>query len=306
MSRWSEEEDKYILKFIQEVQDDINYSEIVDLHNNRFNTKRTEDTYKVRIRKIAKDNNISLKSNNHWADDEKDYVVNNIQRNPFKINIEEMTTHLKRSEASIKKMYSEIVSAEDHLNCCLLNLDEEDIVTLVNEIKHICVKCNKKIYSTPCQWKELEYCDECYYELYNDIVLYRWNCVRDYSIKTNKNKCNICYKKANFDNSIISKFHYDHIDMFDKEESICKMVRNNTDLDDIYKEIDKCQLLCVSCHTVVTKVEILCGFNRVKRQITKEYNESNDKDNKDILMKKYSKIYNEFMTGAYKLIRASI
>ena len=95
MSRWSEEEDKYILKFIQEVQDDINYSEIVDLHNNRFNTKRTEDTYKVRIRKIAKDNNISLKSNNHWADDEKDYVVNNIQRNPFKINIEEMTTSKK-------------------------------------------------------------------------------------------------------------------------------------------------------------------------------------------------------------------
>ena len=60
MSRWSEEEDKYILEFIQEVEDDINYQELVITHNKIFNTKRTEGTYKVRVAKIAKENDIVL------------------------------------------------------------------------------------------------------------------------------------------------------------------------------------------------------------------------------------------------------
>ena len=46
MSRWSKDEDDYILKFIQEVEDDINYSELVASHNKSFITKRTEDEEK--------------------------------------------------------------------------------------------------------------------------------------------------------------------------------------------------------------------------------------------------------------------
>ena len=303
MSRWSEQEDKYILEFIQEVEDDINYLELVASHNKTFNTKRTEETYKVRVRKIAKENNISLKSNKHWTEEEKTYVLNTIKKNPFDFNMEEMATHLKRSEASIKKMYSELVSAEEQLLSCLKCLDGKHIVKLVEEIKHICVRCNTKIYSQPCIWQDLEYCDECHYELYNELINQRWKYIREYSIENNKASCNICYKKATFDNLIHSRFHYDHIDMFDKTDSICKMIRIGIAMDDIYQEINKCQLLCVSCHTVVTKVEILCGFNRVKRQINKEYNETNDETLKESLMKKYSKLYNEFMCGVYKQIR---
>ena len=94
--------------------------------------------------------------------------------------------------------------------------------------------------------------------------------------------------------------------MFDKSDSICKMVKIGTSMSDIYQEINKCQLLCVSCHIVVTKVEILCDFNRVKRQVTKEYNETSDETVKESLMKKYSNLYNEFMSSAYKQIRESI
>lgn len=306
MSRWSEEEDKYIIELIQETKDEINYSELVTKHNNIFNTNRTDDTYKVRVRKLVKEHNISLKSNNHWTEEEKDYVINSIQRNPFDINMDEITKHLKRSEASIKKMYNDLVSPEDHLNCCLLNLDTDDILKLVDDIRHNCIKCNKKVYAQPCIWDGLEYCDECHYEEYNDLILHRWKYVREYSIKQNKASCNICHKKASFDNSLQSRFHYDHLDMFDKSDSICKMVKNGKSIDDIYKEIDKCQLLCVSCHTVVTKVEMMCGFHRVKRQLTKEYNETNDENVKETLMKKYSKLYNDFMIGAYKQIRVSI
>jgi len=46
--------------FIKEVEDEINYSELVLSHNKSFNTKRTEDIYKykVRVRKVSKENNI--------------------------------------------------------------------------------------------------------------------------------------------------------------------------------------------------------------------------------------------------------
>lgn len=255
---------------------------------------------------MAKENNISLKSNNHWTEDEKTYIINTIQRNPFEINMDEMSKHLNRSESSIKKMYSDLVSAEEHLDCCLLNLDGEDIMRLVNEIKNNCVKCNKNIYSLPCIWRGLKYCDECHYESFNSFITQRWIDVREYSIENNKSSCNICNKKTSFDNTLQSRFHYDHLDMFDKIDSICKMVSNGTDLIDIYQEINKCQLLCISCHTVVTKIEVLCGFNRVKRQITKEYNETNDESIKETLMKKYSKLYSEFMSGVYKQIREII
>ena len=125
MSRWSAEEDKYILEFIQEVDEDINYPEIVASHNKTFNTKRTEDTYKVRMKKVAKENNINMKSNNHWTEDEKAYILNTIKQNPFGFDMNQISTHLKRSEASIKKMYSELVSPEAHLKCCLSNLNAD-------------------------------------------------------------------------------------------------------------------------------------------------------------------------------------
>jgi hypothetical protein len=305
MSRWSETEDQYILECIQD-KDDLDYKALVEDHNQKFNKQRTEDTYKARIKKVAKDNNVSLKTNNHWTDEDKTYVENTIQRNPFDIRWEEMAVYLNRSEASIKKMYNELVSAEDHLECCLLNLDEEDIRKCMEEHKHICIKCKRCTYSTPSIWLNEEYCDECHYTYYNNIITERWAKVREYSIEQNKSKCNICNKSATFDNLMGSRFHYDHLDMFDKADSICKMVKNGTDMIDIYKEIDKCQLVCLSCHTVITKVEMLCGFTRIKRQISKDYNETNDVATKDALMKKYSELYNSFMTGAYEQIRATI
>ena len=112
--------------------------------------------------------------------------------------------------------------------------------------------------------------------------------------------------EATFDNTLANRFHYDHINMFDKSDSICKLVREGTNIEDIYKEIDKCQLLCVSCHSVVTKVELMCGFTRIKRQMTKEFNETEDEEKRNKLISEYSELYNKFMSEAYIYIRCSI
>jgi hypothetical protein len=306
MSRWSSEEDLYILESIKNITDDINYSELISSHNKRFNKIRSEEAYKVRVRKIAKENNISLKSNNHWLEEEKEYIINNIKNNPFNINWMEMSEHLKRSESSIKTMYYELVKPIEHIEYCLSKLDYKDIMNTIESVKNTCSKCKRNIYSNPCIWQGLEYCDECYYNEYNEQIKLNWELVREYSIKTNKNGCNICGKKASFDNSMANRFHYDHINMFNKTDSICKLVREGVNIDIIYNEIDKCQLLCISCHSIVTKVEGMCSFIRIKRQMTKEFNETDDKEKKDKLIEEYSEIYSTFMNKVYAHIKASI
>lgn len=306
MSRWSQEEDAQLLEFIQEIQESIDYEVLSETHNNNFNTQRSEESLKARVKKIAKENNINLKSNNHWTEDEKSYIVDTIKVNPLNINWSNIATHLKRSELSVKSMYNEIVSAKEHIECCILNINEDNILQIIKDNKHSCSSCNINMYSNPCIWKGCEYCDTCYYEKYNEESQQLWRLVREYSIRINKNYCNICNKKATFDNSMSSRFHYDHINMFDKSDSICKMVREGAQIDDIYDEINKCQLLCISCHSVVTKVEVICGFNRIKRQMTKEYNETNNEEIKNKLNKEYYELYNNFMIQVYNYIRKSI
>ena len=141
--------------------------------------------------------------------------------------------------------------------------------------------------------------------LFSTEVSNRWNQVSEYSKGCNKTACNICGKLATFDNTLANRFNYDHVDMFDKKDSICKMVREGSLIDNIYKEIDRCQLLCASCHTIVTKIEHKCGFIRLKKQLNKDYDDG-EIDKKEELQKEYSAIYSKLMNDVYNIIRSLI
>lgn len=60
--------------------------------------------------------------------------------------------------------------------------------------------------------------------------------------------------------------------MFDKGNSICSMVNEGNMIEDIYTEIDKCQILCLSCHHIVTDIENKLGFSRIKQILTRKLN----------------------------------
>jgi hypothetical protein len=66
MSRWSPEEDLSILETIQLLSEEPKYSELVEYHNKQFNKTRTEQTYKSRVNKIAKENNIPSDEIEKW------------------------------------------------------------------------------------------------------------------------------------------------------------------------------------------------------------------------------------------------
>jgi hypothetical protein len=94
--------------------------------------------------------------------------------------------------------------------------------------------------------------------------------------------------------------------MFDKTSSICEMVRTGIPLSDIYTELDKCQLLCVSCHKLVTKIEHQSGFIRFKKQITKKFYETEDITKQEELRLQYSEKYREFMSKIYPILKEII
>lgn len=303
MSRWSKEEDANILQNIQVLEEEPNYFNLVEYHNELFNTNRTESTYKARVIKIAKENNIILKSKVFWTEKDTDYIINSVQVNPFDIKWSEMATKLNRSEDSIHRKYNELVTPEEHLDCCLLNLDPEDIINIMNNIKHICKHCSSPFYYTAYIWKDEEYCELCHTTLFGEEINDKWNYIKDYSESVGKTNCNICKTSLIINKENIRKYHYDHINMFEKSNSICIMISTGIDIEQVVDEIDKCQVLCIPCHNIITKVEHMCGFIRVKRSMTKEYNETNDDKKKEELTEKYKKLYSNFMNNAYNCMR---
>lgn len=306
MSRWSEEEDKYILEFIQEVDDDINYSELVASHNKTFNTKRTEDAYKVRVRKIAKENNVSLKSKTQWSEEEKERLIKIVSSNPLNINWTEIANIFNRTELSVRTMYNDLVTPDRHIESCIAVISEQEIKNIMTSIENKCHNCEKSVYNTPLVWGENKYCEECHYKLFNDDIIVRWIQIAEYSCMTGKDKCNICNKHCDFTQHSQCKFNYDHKNMFEKSNTIYSMNKQGINLKQIYKEIDLCQLLCISCHNIITTIEQKTGFNRIKINITKEYNKTNDVEQKERIAKHYSDIYEKYMNNIYEIVKKLI
>jgi hypothetical protein len=104
--------------------------------------------------------------------------------------------------------------------------------------------------------------------------------------------------------------HFDHINMFNKMDSICVMVNRGDDINTILGEVDRCQLICKSCHSIVTMVEKKLGFHSVKANITKKENngeiieEKEKEDLQDIYCKNIDRIYEYIRTK--KVIRPRI
>ena len=92
--------------------------------------------------------------------------------------------------------------------------------------------------------------------------------------------------------------------MFDKEESICIMVSEGVPIETIYKEIDKCQILCISCHYIITYVERAVGFTQQKRALSRKLiqNEITKEEHKTQIQN-YQKLYDEIMLPIYTTIK---
>lgn len=305
MSRWTPAEDASILAQLHThpATEEYDYPTRLTEHNAQHATTRTETTYKARVQKIAKDHQIQLKIPNRWTEEEKTAIIQRIRQHPLNPPWATLATEYNRTEQSIKLIYHEAISPLQQVQECIKTINTEMIRDLMKDMSYKCIMCGREEYTNPYVWKEATHCESCYTKTYHEEVVQRWRQVHEYSITQKKTSCNLCGKNAVFDNTISHRFHYDHIDMFDKGDSVCTIVMTGKELTDAYQEIDKCQLLCISCHRLVTKIEHQCGFIRLKRQMTKEHDETEDEEKKRQVRTAYSDAYNSLMGVVYRLMK---
>lgn len=96
------------------------------------------------------------------------------------------------------------------------------------------------------------------------------------------------------------RFHLDHINMFSKEGSICEMLDKGCSETAIRTEIEKCQLLCIQCHAIVTRYEQMAGFHAYKKSLNTL---KKDKEAYLARQKELSAKYSEIMEVIYPQLR---
>jgi hypothetical protein len=248
----------------------------------------------------------------------KEELVKAVQEHPLTTDWSALSQRFDRTEIYLRNLYNKIVPAADHMRLSLDSLSDELMMELMEKEGHDCIKCHSRMYCPPKRWDGAEYCGVCHSRCFSDEITSRWKMVNEYARSTSKDKCNICYVGATYNKEIGDRFHFDHVNMFEKSESICTMVMTGVPLSSIYMELDVCQLLCVSCHGLVTTLERRFGFMRMKNNMTRSHkkkasesvNESNLTDAsesaEDLELMETRSQYESLMLRVYDVIRRHV
>ena len=140
-------------------------------------------------------------------------------------------------------------------------LIDSEIIEEIKRKYNKCQDCSSGVYYKLKRWGDITICGSCYYKKKEELS----NKIQKYIDELGINTCKFCGKIRDS----VNGFHFDHINMFDKMGSVGNMIWTGANIDKIKEEIHKCQLLCVSCHSLVTYYEHKLGFiDKKKRQIS--------------------------------------
>lgn len=234
------------------------------------------------------------------ASDEKEACMAEILENPHSPDWDRLAERYQRTSATIQRWFWDRVSPEEHVRMCIEKMTPDILSAIVNEIETQCTECRRPIYSYPKKWEDRSYCVTCHDRLYLETIQERWKEVTAYSQQNAMTNCKICNVDVIYDGTVCTRYHFDHVNMFEKTDSISMMVTNGTPMYQIEAELTQCQVLCVSCHAAVTAIERKCGFVRLKKVNTREKKETENhsKENADR--------YRAFMDPIYDRLRTHL
>jgi hypothetical protein len=195
-----------------------------------------------------------------------------------------------------KSLYSKIPLNE------LLNR-ELDVSMYLNHIKQLSKKCNECDKNIVCIqsntsriWNNAVICDVCWSK-YSNCRKLIWEQIQSYKLI----QCEIC---SSIQTCSLERYHYDHLNMFNKNSSICNMVNEGVNIENIYSEIDKCQIVCLQCHHIVTDIERKLGFTRIKQTLTRNLNQCEITETEyDEQTQYFQQIYEDKMKNIYKELK---
>jgi hypothetical protein len=181
-------------------------------------------------------------------------------------------------------------------------ISEEYFDKVLNYSRYNCSLCNKIQYNSNIssrEWKENKnVCDICWvqFECDRDVL---WSNITDYF---KINKCNICNIEKTHKSH---RFHYDHINMFNKESSIYEMVNRGDDINLIILELNKCQLVCISCHSLITHMERKFIFTKIKIKLNKQLKRNTiTEEQYNLKCDEYNILYKNKMSYVYEMLRS--
>ncbi len=209
--------------------------------------------------------------------------------------LEQLSKELQISFNLCKTLYSEIPPIELILNRPL------QISSFIEELQHqriTCHECNQVMYDLTCNrvWQGYSICEICWLS-HEEERIQRWAIIYQHR----QIKCEICQKEKMHQSE---RFHFDHLNMFEKVDSVSTMINTGTCLEDVLTEMNRCQILCVYCHEVVTKIERKLGFTRIKQLLTRQLNQNQISD--DEYKKQYElcqTTYENKMKNLYEMLK---
>ena len=110
-------------------------------------------------------------------------------------------------------------------------------------------------------------CSDCYrIREIGDEIQTMWRQVHCTLFYSGKSRCCLCYSALlrQFDGNVIpiKVFELHHVNPPDKSASICTLIRQGTNIDNIRSELMKCEPICVHCHSYVTFAERAMGLHQ--------------------------------------------
>ena len=204
------------------------------------------------------------------------------------LNLEDMTS----SDMTIDMLLAEIETPQAKPRKKKERATDEEILAGICS-KYHCGSCKRYIYASYVRsWQGKYLCDTCYLDNRKDISPE----LSAYIKEIYSSGCVFCDIKD-------GRFHFDHINMFSKVNSVMDMVNAGEPEEAIKAEIAKCQLLCVDCHMVVTRFELRRGFMHKKTKLNRVI--AAGEDATDLCKELYDE-YDVVMTKMYPLIRAKV
>lgn len=198
---------------------------------------------------------------NRWTEDKEQKLLMSVKDGPLKPDWKTISEDIGMTESTCIHKYTELVSPEQQLRDSSDKISLDDIRQLLSEKLVECMTCKDVLYIPLCEWRGIRECPKCY-KGHESEVNTIWKSIDPHL------HCRFC-KRERGDGIPL---HFDHINMFEKGDSICMMVSRGDTPENILCEIQKCQVLCKSCHAVVTDVENLIGSRRAKTNLTRSIN----------------------------------
>jgi hypothetical protein len=182
-------------------------------------------------------------------------------------------------------------------------VDYSAFIDRLSQDLDLCAECGCTVQEIKANtvriWKEEPVCDTCWGQHESERKA-SWDWVKSYKVM----KCVICdflQTKSN------ERFHFDHLNMFDKLDSICGLISSGASEETLKQEIDKCQILCLRCHHLVTDIESKLGFTRIKQALTRQINtEVITEEEYQTSISSYTTVYEQKMESVYSCLRLAL